>query len=158
MASPTKQTIRLQPDRRFMFKKIENSKTKGCHANVWLPATPKGSPIGRFGLCISSERLSLTVFSPTALMYHGGGFTIGDAYHVPPDQVRYFQEKGFTVVSADYRLAPHVRFPEIREDLLDGYKWVLNGLSEALGEELDTSRVCVMGWSAGASSSVFAVS
>lgn len=41
-----------------------------------------------------------------ALTYHGGGFNIGDTHHLFTDHVGYLLQKGFVVVSAEYRMAP----------------------------------------------------
>lgn len=48
-----------------------------------------------------------------------------------------------------------VRFPEIREDLIDGYKWVLDTLPTIA--PVDASRVFVMGGSAGGYSTLSVV-
>jgi acetyl esterase/lipase len=49
-----------------------------------------------------------------------------------------------------------VRFPQIREDIVDGYRWVLETLP-ALAP-VDPGRVCVMGASAGGYSTLSLVS
>ena len=45
----TKETKRLEPHRRLLFKPIENSETGGCHIDVFLPKTTSGAPIGQCG-------------------------------------------------------------------------------------------------------------
>lgn len=37
------------PTHRILFKPIENSETGGCHIDIYLPAEPKGAPIGELG-------------------------------------------------------------------------------------------------------------
>lgn len=48
------------------------------------------------------------------------------------------------------------RFPDIREDILDGYKWVIDVLPTLV--PVDPARVCVMGGSAGGYSTLSLVS
>jgi dienelactone hydrolase len=47
---------------------------------------------------------------------------------------------------------------EIRQDILDGYKWILNDMNGTIARDLDVSRVICMGWSAGATASLLLVS
>lgn len=125
---------------RFLFKPLANCQDGGCHADVYLP--------------VSSDK---SAAYPVALTYHGGGFNIGDTHHLFTDHVGYLLQKGFAVVSAEYRMAPHARFTEIREDLLDSYKWCREKLGEAAGCKIDPSRIIVFGGSAGGTASIFLV-
>lgn len=47
---------------------------------------------------------------------------------------------------------------DIREDNLDAYRWILNDMNKAIGEELDTRKIAVLGWSAGGTSLLYLVS
>lgn len=47
---------------------------------------------------------------------------------------------------------------DIREDNLDAYRWILNDMNAAIGEELDTGKVAILGWSAGGTSVLYLVS
>ncbi|KAJ9099308.1 hypothetical protein QFC21_004189 [Naganishia friedmannii] len=123
------------PNHRILFKPIENSETGGCHIDVYLPAQPKGAPI--------------------AWMIHGGGFTIGGSSHIPVDQVEWFLEQGIAVVSNEYRLLPHASLSDIREGNLDAYKWILTDLNTETHAELNTSKIAVLGWSAGGSALLY---
>lgn len=40
---------------------------------------------------------------------------------------------------------------------MDAYKWILNNLNTALQIDLDTSKVAVLGWSAGGTSALYLV-
>lgn len=42
----------------------------------------------------------------TAIMIHGGGFTLGNSAHIPYNQVNYFLDQGFAVCSIEYRMLP----------------------------------------------------
>ncbi|KAJ9104128.1 hypothetical protein QFC19_004112 [Naganishia cerealis] len=148
-----------EPTHRILFKPLDNSETGGCHIDVYLPTNPKGAPI--------------------AWMIHGGGYTIGGSHHIPVDQVEWFLEHGVVVVSSEYRLLPQyarlslvlwayrsspdscesahdsASLADIRQDNLDAYKWILNDLNTATQQELNSSKIAILGWSAGGSSLLY---
>jgi acetyl esterase/lipase len=66
----------------------------------------------------SAEKGALLVY------FHGGGWTFG----FPEAGEGYFEalvkERGCTVVSVGYRVAPEERFPRAVEDAWDALKWV----------------------------------
>jgi acetyl esterase/lipase len=62
---------------------------------------------------------------PIFVVYHGGGFTLGDL----DDEAilcRNFTQLGGIAVNVDYRLAPEHPFPVPIEDAFDALKWVCN--------------------------------
>ncbi|BEI86726.1 hypothetical protein CcaverHIS002_0700720 [Cutaneotrichosporon cavernicola] len=122
---------------RYLFKEVAPSMTGGCHADVWMPLKDK----------VKGGRV------PVGITYHGGGFTTADSQHVFTGHIEHLLERGFAVVSLEYRMCPHVRLPEIREDLLDGYRWVLQNLPK-IHPELDPERNFVFGGSAGGTSAM----
>jgi acetyl esterase/lipase len=83
---------------------------------------------------------------PAVLHIHGGGFVAGTAAEavVPMQQVA--RDHDCVIVSVDYRLAPETRFPGPLEDNYAALKW-LHDSAASLG--VDTSRIAVMGLSAG---------
>ncbi len=77
---------------------------------------------------------------------HGGGFYLGSA---AADDVRNQARAelfGAAVVSVDYRLAPEHPWPAAPDDCETAARWLL----EHAGERFGTSRVVVVGFSAGA--------
>ena len=97
--------------------------------------------------------LSARLFAPTQdenlpvlLYFHGGGFTVGSvATHEP--LCRHLAHLAHcAVVSVDYRLAPHWRFPTAVEDAWDSLGWMR---THAAALRLDTTRIAVGGDSAG---------
>ena len=62
--------------------------------------------------------------SPALLWFHGGGFVDGSRKWISPAQVNWFLREGFTVVAADYRLAPNTLLAEILEDVHDAFDWL----------------------------------
>jgi acetyl esterase/lipase len=46
------------------------------------------------------------LISDVHLLFHGGGWTVGDDVNVPASEVYYLLERGIVVASTQYRLAP----------------------------------------------------
>lgn len=87
----------------------------------------------------------------TIVFVHGGGWTRGDKEELTGGlygPVLAQLDRGFDIVSIDYRLAPEHPFPAALDDVGLAISWVR---SEGAGEGLDTRRVVAMGHSAGGS-------
>ncbi len=83
---------------------------------------------------------------PTTVMFHGGGFVIGDL-ETHDDQARLLAVgTGGVVVSVDYRLAPEAAYPAAPDDCEAVARFVLDHLEDFGG---DPTRVGVAGDSAG---------
>ncbi|MFI1284292.1 alpha/beta hydrolase [Streptomyces sp. NPDC020858] len=86
---------------------------------------------------------------PLPLLYymHGGGMIMGNAWSVLPQVLREWAlPLGLAVVSVEYRLAPHTRYPGPVEDCYAGLVWVAEHAAE-LG--IDADRILIGGQSAG---------
>jgi acetyl esterase/lipase len=84
---------------------------------------------------------------PVLVWLHGGALMMGSRKGVPKDLQDLCRSEGYCLVSADYRLAPQAKLPQIIEDLRDFMRWI-----GEKGPELfhaDASRVAVAGMSAG---------
>ena len=84
---------------------------------------------------------------PTIVLYHGGGFVIGDLDTHDATSRRLSIDVGAVVVSVDYRLAPEHPFPAAVEDADAAFRWVVAHIAD-YGN--DPARVAVAGDSAGA--------
>jgi acetyl esterase/lipase len=84
---------------------------------------------------------------PVVLYAHGGGWTRGDRHTDASTRLAPLATHGVTVVSIDYRLAPHTVFPGQLHDLKGAVRW-LRAHGPRLG--LATERIGVWGASAGA--------
>ncbi len=60
---------------------------------------------------------------PGMVVYHGGGFVIGD-FETERWLCEMFTQLGGIAVNVDYRMAPEHVFPTAVEDSLDAAKWV----------------------------------
>lgn len=83
---------------------------------------------------------------PVVLMYHGGGWVIGDLTTVDAQCRHVCSGTGAIVAAVDYRLAPEHRFPTAAEDCYAALLWVSESIEEYGG---DSSRIAVAGDSAG---------
>jgi acetyl esterase/lipase len=86
---------------------------------------------------------------PVVIFIHGGALMMGDRKlsSRPGSVLKTLLDARYTVVSIDYRLAPHVKLPLIIEDLRDAYDWVRKRGPELFG--IDPDQIFVMGQSAG---------
>jgi acetyl esterase/lipase len=77
---------------------------------------------------------------------HGGAWQFGDKAHVH-SKPNAFNERGYLLVSVNYRLHPAVTYREPAEDIAQAIRWVKDHAREHGG---DPGRVFLMGHSAGA--------
>lgn len=88
--------------------------------------------------------------TPVLLRLHGGGLLQGNRAGVPPHMLRGISKYNYALVSADYRLAPQASVSEILSDVLDCLAFIRNDLAKHVEPGLlDTSRIAVVGSSAG---------
>ncbi|MES1261492.1 MAG: alpha/beta hydrolase [Acidobacteriota bacterium] len=83
---------------------------------------------------------------PTILFLHAGGWLAGDR-RLGPDLSRFFAERGFAMVSIDYRLSKEAVFPAALHDVVTAIQWLR---SSAPIYGLDPGRIGLWGASAGA--------
>ncbi|KAH6659149.1 Alpha/Beta hydrolase protein [Truncatella angustata] len=68
--------------------------------------------------------------SPLIVIFHGGGFTLGDLETEEGSCRNFCQQLGCTVVNVDYRLAPENPFPTPLYDAYDSVKWAASNASK----------------------------
>lgn len=83
--------------------------------------------------------------SPTLVYFHGGGWVRGSK-EASALSVLPFLQKGWAVVNVEYRLARVSLAPAAVEDCRCALRWVIQHAKE---QRFDTSRIVVMGNSAG---------
>lgn len=86
---------------------------------------------------------------PVMIMVHGGGWARGDKANpgVVAPKAEWFLERGWILVSTNYRLSPSVTSPAHAEDVAHAVAWVHANIAEHGG---DPARIAIMGHSAGA--------
>ena len=83
---------------------------------------------------------------PVVMMFHGGGWVIGDLDTADCQSREVCRGTGALVVSVDYRLAPEHRFPSAAEDCYSATVWAAE---HAAAYDGDASSLAVAGDSAG---------
>ena len=83
---------------------------------------------------------------PVAMMFHGGGWVIGDLATADCQSREICRGANVLVVSVDYRLAPENRFPAAAEDCYAATVWAA---AHAADYDGDATRLAVIGDSAG---------
>lgn len=83
---------------------------------------------------------------PILMLFHGGGWLMGDLDHEDAASRRLCRKVGAVVVSVDYRLAPETPFPGAPEDCYAATVWAVE---HALKLGIDRSKLAVSGTSAG---------
>ncbi|ATN36961.1 hypothetical protein ACO34A_24625 (plasmid) [Rhizobium sp. ACO-34A] len=82
---------------------------------------------------------------PAIIWVHGGGWRFGDR-KLSPHLARYYAERGFVMVSVDYRLSKQAVFPAALEDIKTAVRW-LKSVAERYA--VDPARIGLWGGSAG---------
>jgi pectinesterase len=104
---------------------------------------------------IGERSLHLDIFCPAArtekvlpgvLLIHGGGWSSGSKAHLVP-MAQQLAGHGYVAASVEYRLSPEAKFPAAVLDLQAAIRWLKANSGEY---HLDTSRIAVLGCSAGA--------
>jgi acetyl esterase/lipase len=79
--------------------------------------------------------------SPLAVMYHGGGFILGDPAVETVNCALMCDKMGFVCVSVDYRLAPEHKFPVGINDSWDALQWVCVAPEQSFQFVLSNHRI-----------------
>ena len=104
----------------------------------------QASPSQKLDLYLPNERAEERV--PVIIHLHGGAFRVGDKREVNCIPMLYGLDRGYAVVSAEYRKSGEARFPAMVYDAKTIVRWVY-AHAEEYG--LDTGRIALWGPSAG---------
>ncbi len=103
---------------------------------------------------ITADSIPVLVFNPShseslpiIIHYHGGGFISPLLSCLEHDLWREAKSFGAIIFAVDYRVAPEHQFPAAVNDSYNAFKWIAAHAGEMGG---DTSRIALMGISAGA--------
>jgi acetyl esterase/lipase len=86
------------------------------------------------------------IVHPVIVWIHGGAFIWGSRNSLPKEQLEFYLNAGYSVLSIDYRLAPETKLRDITEDIKDAIIWVQNSGTQL---QIDPQRIFVVGHSAG---------
>jgi acetyl esterase/lipase len=121
---------------------------------VSLPSIAKEEPveieykrIGGLSLRADVHGATGEAGRPVVVWIHGGGLINGTKNWIGGGQVRELANRGYTVFSVDYRLAPETPLAELVQDVEDAVEWVRGEGASRFGYNPD--RLAVMGASAG---------
>ncbi len=84
---------------------------------------------------------------PHIMWLHGGAMVSGSREDIPKEQINFYLDNGFSVLTIDYRLAPKTHLTQISEDIQDAILWAIKN-DEKLN--IDKKRIYLIGHSAGA--------
>ncbi|THG96465.1 hypothetical protein EW026_g5367 [Hermanssonia centrifuga] len=96
--------------------------------------------------------------APVLFFVYGGGLMSGDRVFEPPADLFYrnvgafFAKQGIVTVIADYRLYPHIKFPDPAEDIRDAMVWFVSNIDEVnkdVSTPADVDNIFIRGHSAG---------
>jgi acetyl esterase len=103
---------------------------------------------------ITKDSIPILVFNathqkdiPVIINYHGGGFIIPLIPEIEHSLWQDSKTYGAIIFAVDYRVAPENKFPAAVNDSYNAFKWISDHAGKFGG---DTSRIALMGLSAGA--------
>ncbi len=87
----------------------------------------------------------------TLMWMHGGGWCIGEYWHVHQFALNIAKQFNILIISIEYRLAPEFKFPFAVNDAYDNLLWISQnaGSFEGFRFKGDTNQIVVGGHSAG---------
>ena len=142
------------PDASAAVRTATRAPSPAC-ATVGLPTTVRyraiaGVPANLTSLDVHAPAKACD--APVVIWVHGGGYQIGDKRHQMADKVRLFNQKGWILVSVNYRLTTPGKpgsafFPDHYEDVAAAVAWVHSQIPRYGG---DPERTALLGHSAGA--------
>jgi acetyl esterase/lipase len=103
--------------------------------------------VGEHEILVDVHRPAGDDVRPAIVWIHGGALIMGGREGVPPQLVSLANEKGFALLSLDYRLAPETKLPEIVSDIETFFRWLASDGAKEF--HLKADRVVVCGGSAG---------
>lgn len=116
--------------------------------NVLYRTTPAGK---KLLLDIYKPKRKGKALRPAVLMVHGGGWRSGDRTHNNA-LARKLAAKGYVCITADYSLSTHELYPAAVYDLKAAVRWIR---SKAGIHGIDTTRIAILGFSAGGELAAF---
>jgi acetyl esterase len=119
--------------------RVEDVDADGVPCRLYVPSSGPADP--------AAGPATGPATGPGVLVFlHGGGFVFGDLDTHDAQSRRLADRTGLAVLTPHYRRPPEHRFPAAPDDVDTALSWLLG---EGHAHDLDTSRVAVIGDSAG---------
>ena len=103
--------------------------------------------VGKLAIKADVYTLGERPFRPVLVWIHGGALIMGNREGIDQRLKQALLDKGYAVVSIDYRLAPETQLPEIIQDVEDAFGWIRSEGPKLF--QADPARIAVSGGSAG---------
>ena len=103
--------------------------------------------VGKLAIKADLHRADDDKTRPVVVWIHGGALINGHRAGISRRVKSMMLGAGYAILSIDYRLAPETKLPAIITDIEDAFAWLHKNGKKRLN--IDTSRVAVMGGSAG---------
>lgn len=146
--------MNLRPDRRQVLQ-ASAALTLPLASNLF--AAPKNEKIkvstytyktvGDLEIKLDVHRADDNIRRPVLVWIHGGALINGSRGGISGRLKKAMLDRGYALVSIDYRLAPETQLPAIIEDVEDAFQWIRK--EGAAKFNVDTSKIAVSGGSAG---------
>ena len=103
--------------------------------------------VGQDSICADFYEISNDhIIRPVIVWIHGGALIWGSRNSLPVEQLEFYLQAGYSVLSIDYRLAPETKLEEIFEDIKDAIIWTKYNSTKL---QIDPKKIFVIGHSAG---------
>jgi acetyl esterase/lipase len=123
----------------------------GCQANKdkteMIKKTYTYKKVGDLEIRLDVHRANDKNKRKAVVWIHGGALINGNREGIKSRVKKLLLAEGYIIISIDYRLAPETKLPAIIEDLEDAFIWIRDKGPDLF--LMDTSRIAVMGESAG---------
>ncbi len=130
----------------WVTRRLLKKPAKNVEIDTFIIPVDDGMVTGYFFRRHDNDKRQLTSLRPLIIFYHGGGWVWGNMDLYSFICARIASITGAPVLSVDYRLAPHHKFPTAVEDCYNALIWASQG---ARYWKVDPERIFVMGDSAG---------
>ena len=126
-ATPVREfeNLQIHSERDVIYSSIQN---RELHVDIFWPIDSDGRKL------------------PGVICIHGGGWASGNKSHLVP-LAQKLARNGYCAASVEYRLSPEAKYPAAVCDIKTALRWLR---SNADKYNIDTTRIAVLGTSAGA--------
>jgi acetyl esterase/lipase len=111
------------------------------------PETYTYKTAGDLAIKADVYRSNNDVTQPAVVWIHGGALIMGSRADISGRVKQFALDRGYVLISLDYRLAPETQLPDIIQDVEDAFDWIRRDGPRLFN--VDPNRIAVVGGSAG---------